>query len=90
MNRFRDVGAPSKGNPGERLVFSRILGHFEIPRSHKWVESSNCWVCEKHTYTVVFASETIAKNYFVKPYHKDKENFVKKVNHAKAKQEDVY
>jgi len=36
----------------ERLIFSRVLGHFEIPRSHKWIEANECWLCEKHSNTV--------------------------------------
>ena len=56
-----------KGNPGERLIFSRVLGHFEIPRSYRWQESSDCWLCDKHRYTVIVASKTIAENFFAKP-----------------------
>lgn len=64
------------GIPGERFIFSRVLGHFEMPRSHKWQESVNCWVCENHTYTIIIVSKSIAKTYFVKPKRKDREAFL--------------
>ncbi len=49
-----------KGDPGDTLIFSRILGHFEIPHSHKWQETSICWICERYRYTVILVSKTIA------------------------------
>ena len=38
----------------EKIVFERILGHPEIPDSHRWVENfgPNCHICNKHTYTI--------------------------------------
>ena len=41
---FNNQSGP-KADPGETLIFSRILGHFEIPHSYMWQESSNCWIC---------------------------------------------
>jgi hypothetical protein len=70
-------------------VFSRILGHFEIPRSQKWVETSECWVCEKHTYSVILVSKTIAKSFFVKPKMKDRNQFLLKIKNAKENQDDT-
>jgi hypothetical protein len=32
---FNNQSGP-KADPGETLIFSRILGHFEIPHSYKW------------------------------------------------------
>jgi hypothetical protein len=46
--QFKGIGqdsSQSKEIPGETLIFSRILGHLEIPRSHKWQESQECWIC---------------------------------------------
>lgn len=34
-------------------MFSRILGHDDIPGSGEWIESSECWICNK------WAKETI-------------------------------
>jgi hypothetical protein len=57
------AGAKTGGSQmpsSDKLIFSRILGHFEIPQSHNWIESRDCWVCEKHTYTLILASKSIA------------------------------
>ena len=77
-----------KGTPGERLVFSRILGHLEIPRSHKWQESSDCWICDKHRYTVIVASKILAEHHFMKPRGKEREHYVEKIKMAKQKQDE--
>eukprot|EP00347_Sterkiella_histriomuscorum_P021600 403333417 len=79
-----------KGTPGERLIFSRILGHFEIPKSYKWHESSECWICEKHRYTVIVASNSIAQACFKKPVsEKEKTLFTQKIKDAKNKREEA-
>jgi len=77
-----------QGNPGERLIFSRVLGHFELPKAHKWIESSDCWVCSRHMYTVMVVSKSIAHSFFVRPKRKDRENFLSKITHARGKYEE--
>jgi hypothetical protein len=68
-----------KDKSGDSLIFSRILGHSEIPRSHKWQESEECWVCEKYRYTVILISKTIAENCFIKPADRDRKILITKI-----------
>ncbi|CDW82841.1 UNKNOWN [Stylonychia lemnae] len=78
-----------KGIPGERLIFSRILGHFEIPKSYKWQESTDCWLCEKYRYTVIVASKSLARQNFKKPIStKEKKIYSQKIKDAKHKWEE--
>lgn len=35
------------------MIFSRILGHDDIAGSGEWIESSECWICNK------WAKETV-------------------------------
>lgn len=37
--RKQQSSSVMKGQAGDNLIFSRVLGHAEIPRSHKWQES---------------------------------------------------
>lgn len=58
-------GNGPKTSPGEAFIFQRILGHFEIPHSYKWQESSTCWICERCRYTVILMSKKIADTFFI-------------------------
>lgn len=68
-----------KGVPTDRMIFTRHLGHYEIPRSYLWTETHTCWICDKHTYSVLLASKTIAKHYMIMPKKKDKESYMNKI-----------
>jgi hypothetical protein len=78
-----------KGQPGDNLIFSRILGHSEIPRSHKWQETHECWVCEKYRYSVMIISKSIADSFFIKPSQRDRELFMNKITNAKEKRDNI-
>lgn len=75
---FNNQSGP-KADPGETLIFSRILGHFEIPHSYKWQESSHCWICQRYRYSVILVSKTIADTFFIQPRNKDKKTFLDKI-----------
>ena len=78
-----------RGQPGERLIFSRILGHFEIPRSYKWQEASECWICERHRYTVMIMSKSIAQQYYLKPSQTEEKFLLLKIRYAEDKRLDT-
>ena len=63
----------------DKLIFTRVLGHFEIPHSHRWTETKNCWYCEQHVYTVVLASKHICQSFMLKPHGKDKKRLKDKI-----------
>lgn len=66
-----------------------MLGHFEIPRSHRWHESADCWICDKHRYTVIVASKSIAQAFFKKPVSKkEKTIYSQKIKDAKIRNEE--
>ena len=48
----------------QKLIYTRVLGHFEIPGSHRWIESHECWYCENHTYTLILSSKSICDKFF--------------------------
>lgn len=52
LNKLYKSELPTAGTKGE-MVFSRILGHDDIPGSAEWIESCECWICNK------WAKETI-------------------------------
>jgi len=39
----------------DQLIFQRIIGHLEIPDSHRWAESRthDCHVCNKSSYAII-------------------------------------
>lgn len=47
----------------DRIVYQRILGHPEIPDSHRWVEgfAPHCHICGKHTYTIFVWNKRVAE-----------------------------
>ena len=47
----------------EDVIFQRVLGHFEIPFAHRWVETTaaQCHICQKLTYTVFTWNKRIAE-----------------------------
>jgi len=47
----------------DRIVYQRILGHPEIPDSHRWVENfaPHCHICGKHTYTIFVWNKRVAE-----------------------------
>ena len=79
-----------KGLPGERLIFSRILGHAEILRSHRWQESSDCWICDHHRYTVIMVSKSIAENFFIRPGKMEKDILLNKIKCAEEKRQETF
>jgi hypothetical protein len=85
---FNNQSGP-KADPGETLIFSRILGHFEIPHSYKWQESSHCWICQRYRYSVILVSKSIADTFFIQPRNKDKQTFLDKIKHAQEKREEI-
>ena len=48
----------------DTFILSRVLGHLEMPKSYKWVESTKCWFCQNHVYTLILASRSICQNHF--------------------------
>jgi len=50
----------------DKLIYTRILGHFEMPHSWRWKETTTCWFCENHQYTLVLASKSICKKFMAK------------------------
>lgn len=81
-----EASGAMKGHPGERLVFSRILGHLEIPRAHMWQESSDCWICDRHRYTLLAVSKSIAQQHMIKPKGKEKDQYIQKIKDAMDRQ----
>ena len=63
----------------QKLIYTRVLGHFEMAHSHRWVESHECWYCEDHAYTLILASKSICEKFFVKPRTKDRVKIQKKI-----------
>jgi hypothetical protein len=48
-NHVPDVGGggnPMRGHTNQ-LVFSRITGHPDIPGAEHWVDTNECWICNK-------------------------------------------
>jgi hypothetical protein len=74
----------------DELIYSRVLGHFEMPQSHKWVESEHCWICEKHVHTVVFSSKSICEQLYTKPRNKDFAKYKKKIHSVAAGNEKAF
>ena len=33
----------------EKLVFSRVTGHPNVPENNIWFDCNECWVCERHS-----------------------------------------
>lgn len=54
-----------------------------------WQETQECWICNRHRYTVLFISKTIADNYFIKPQPKDRSQFLLKINDAKNRRMEM-
>jgi hypothetical protein len=77
-----EMSSYMKSQPGETLIFSRVLGHLEIPHSHKWIEAAECWVCDRHRYSVMILSKTIAEKYFVRPTGPDLSFLAQKIKNA--------
>jgi len=63
----------------DKLIYTRVLGHFEMPNSHRWVETTSCWFCEKHIYTLVLASKSICEQCYTKPRKKEPKKYIKKI-----------
>lgn len=63
----------------DKLIFTRVLGHFEMPHSHRWAETKHCWYCEHHVYTLVLASKQICSRFMVRPHGKDKKRLREKI-----------
>ena len=59
----------------DQLVYTRILGHFEMPKSHRWVESQDCWFCQNYSYSILLVSKSICENFFMKPKKNDREMY---------------
>jgi len=55
------------------------LGHFEIPKSYKWLESETCWQCEKYGYTLVICSKSICERFFTQPRIREKKAYISKI-----------
>lgn len=72
----------------EALVYSRILGHFEMPHSHRWVESQECWLCGNHAYTLILASKSICQRYCAKPTTQEKDDCIARIRKAEHKQKE--
>lgn len=70
------------------LVYSRILGHFEIPKSYRWTESRECWVCENHSYTLFFSSKSICNHFYNKPSTDEKQNCISKIERVNKHYEE--
>ena len=63
----------------QKLIYTRVLGHFEMPNSHRWIESHDCWYCQNYAYTLVLASKSICETLFTKPKAKDRIKMQKKI-----------
>ena len=63
----------------EALVYTRILGHFEMPKSQRWTESRHCWFCENYAYTVILVSKTICQNFYLKPDSNERKICIQKI-----------
>lgn len=74
----------------ESLVYSRVLGHFEMPHSHRWSEAPSCWICEKHAYTVILASKSICEDFYEKPMGKDCKKYQKRIETAAIRREETF
>ncbi len=55
LNKLYKSELPTAGSKGE-MIFTRILGHEDVPGAADWVDSSECWICDK------WAKETIHFN----------------------------
>lgn len=59
-NRIKE---PVLGNiEGDSVVFQRNLGHLEMIRSSRWVETTpkNCMVCNKHSYCIFIWNKNLS------------------------------
>lgn len=74
----------------EKLIYTRVLGHFEMPHAHRWAETPHCWYCENHAYTLVLASKSICEKYFVKPIGKDMGRYKKKIKDVAERHRQVF
>lgn len=75
---FEEKGDKNE-DAGEKLVYQRFLGHFEIPKSYKWLESETCWQCEKYGYTLVICSKSICERFFTQPRIREKKAYISKI-----------
>jgi len=69
----------------DKLIYTRVLGHFEMPGSHRWAETNTCWFCENHVYTLVLASKSVCSKHFLKPRGDEKRSVLKKIEKAKKR-----
>ena len=74
----------------QKFIFTRILGHFEMPRSHRWIETNTCYYCENHQYTLVLASKSLCKKYMIKPSDEERKEFVDRIENAQVKFQDNF
>ena len=56
------------------LNYTRILGLPDLPHEEQWLESEDCWICEKWLYTVLFWNKKIGMKFYVSPQNSDPEN----------------
>ena len=71
-------------------MYTRILGHFEMPQSHRWIETQECWYCEKHSYTLMICSKTICDKHYIKPRTKDRCKIQKRIENVKQTQKENF
>lgn len=74
----------------DKLIYTRVLGHFEMPHSHRWCETTSCWYCEKHVYTLVLASKSICERFYTKPRTSDKSKYKEKIEKVYKRWEKTF
>ena len=68
-----EINRPAIKDPdNEDIIFQRVLGHFEIPFAHRWVETTaaQCHICQKLTYTVFTWNKRIAEELSSRKQHR--------------------
>ena len=63
----------------DKIIFTRILGHYEMPHSHRWAETTQCWYCQKHIYSLFIFSKSICEKFCHRPLLQDRKKYQKKI-----------
>lgn len=74
----------------DTFILTRVLGHLEMPKSYKWVESTQCWFCQRHVYTLVLASRSICQSHFTRPKKQERQKYQDTLLRAEKKHADFF
>ena len=68
-----------------KLIYTRFLGHFEMPGQYRWAEASSCFDCERHNYTVFVVSRSLCDQFFAAPTAGERKFLKQRIERAVSK-----